>query len=174
MKKSVSIISALIILAVVSVSGGCGYHIGSLMHPQVKTIAIAPVTNDTLEPLAAAQMRKALCEQFQFDGSLKLKQLDTADCILYGRVIKVETTATSEDTSDNKQTYRAAEWSVAVTFEFVVMVPGRKKPLIDTRRVKGSARYQVMADQAVTRRRGVEQACRNAAEQAVVYTTEAW
>jgi hypothetical protein len=153
---------------------GCGYKMGSIMHPQVKSIAVAPITNDTLEPFASAYMRGALCEKFQFDNSLKLKQLETADCILYGKIIEVKTTATMEDSVDNQQTYRAAEWRVAVIFEFVVMVPGRKKPLISKRRVSGSAKYQVAADQAVTRRRGVQQACRDAAEQAVVYTTEAW
>jgi outer membrane lipopolysaccharide assembly protein LptE/RlpB len=155
-------------------TGGCGYQMGSIMHPQVKSIAIAPVTNDTLEPFAAAEMRGALCEKFQFDNSLKLKQLDTADCILYGKIVEVKTTATMEDSFDYHQTYRAAEWSVSVIFEFVVLIPGRKKPLISKRRVSGSAKYQVAADQAITRKRGVRQACRNAAEQAVVYTTEAW
>ena len=164
----------MILLLVILPTGGCGYKMGSLMHPQVKSIAIAPITNETLEPFVSASMRGALCEQFQFDNSLKLKGLQSADCILYGKVIKVETTATSEDSTDNEQTYRAAEWQVAVEFEFIVSIPGRKEPLITRRRVIGSAKYQVMADQEVTRRRGVQQACRNAAQEAVVYTTESW
>ena len=155
-------------------AGGCGYHMGSLMHPQVKSIAIAPITNETLAPFISADMRGALCSQFQFDNSLKLKDLKTADCILYGRVTEVKVNATSEDSSDNEQTYRAAEWQLNVTFEFMVMIPGREKPLISKRRVVGAARYQVMADQAVTKRRGIQQACREAARQAVIYTTEAW
>ena len=155
-------------------AGGCGYKIGSIMHPQVKSIAIAPITNETIEPFVSADMRGALCETFQFDNSLKVKDLKSADCILYGKVISVETTSTSDDSTDNEQTYRAAEWGVSVEFEFIVSVPGRKKPLISRRRVKGDAKYQVMADQEVTRRRGIKQACRNAAQQAVIYTTEAW
>ncbi len=154
--------------------GGCGYKMGSLMHQQVKSIAIAPITNETLEPFVSADMRGSLCEKFQFDNSLKIKDLQTADCILYGKIVDIVTNAVAEDSTDDQQTYRAAEWSVSVTFEFVVMIPGRKNPLINKRRVTGLADYQVMADQAVTRRRGVKQACRDAAEQAVVYTTEAW
>ena len=165
--------SMILLLTLIFALPGCGYKMGSIMHPQVKSIAIAPVTNDTLEPFASAQMRQSLCEQFQFDNSLKLKQIPTADCILYGKIIEVTTTATMEDSTDNAQTYRAAEWGVSVIFEFVVMIPGRKKPL-RKRRVSGTAQYQVAADQAITRRRGVQQACRNAAEQAVIYTTEAW
>ncbi|NOY75651.1 MAG: hypothetical protein GXP32_07645 [Kiritimatiellaeota bacterium] len=154
--------------------GGCGYHMGSLMHPQIKTIAIGPVKNDTKAPFLSAYMRQALCEQFQFDNSLKVKGLKEADCILYGRVTKIETTGVQEDSSDNLQTYRASEWQVVVTFEFVVVIPGKEKLLVNNREVVGTATFQVMADQAVTKVRGFQQACREAAQQAVVYTTEAW
>lgn len=167
------IVMSFFVLLILPISG-CGYKFGSLMHPQVKTIAVAPVTNETIEPYVAADLRGALCEQFQFDGSLKLKSLKEADCIIYGRVIEVETVATADDTSDDSQTFRAAEWKVQVTFEFQVLIPGKKRPLIRKRRVTGSAKYQIFVDAATTRRRGVQQACRNAAQDAVVYTTEAW
>lgn len=162
------------ILLVAAFGGGCGYHMGSLMHPQVKTIAIGPVKNETIAPFLSAYMRQALCEQFQFDGSMKVKGLKEADCILYGKVTKIETKGVKEDSYDNLQTYRASEWEVTVTFEFVVVIPGREKLLVNNRVVNGTAKFQVMADQAVTKVRGFQQACRDAAQQAVVYTTEAW
>lgn len=163
-----------ILTLTVAFTDGCGYHFGSLMHPQVKTVAVAPVTNETMEPYVAADLRSALCEQFQFDGSLKVKELNEADCIVYGRVIEVKTVATADDSFDDKQTFRAAEWQVQVTFEYEVLIPGKKRPLISKRRVTGLAKYQIFVDAATTRRRGVQQACRNAAREAVVYTTEAW
>ena len=52
--------------------GGCGYQVGSLMHPQVKTVAVAPVVNETVAYNVAAEMRGLLCECFITDGSLKL------------------------------------------------------------------------------------------------------
>lgn len=152
----------------------CGYHVGSIMHPQIKTIAIAPVKNDTIEPLVSPYMRQSLAEQFEIDGSLKVKQIADADCILYGRVVEVKTTSTSFDSYDGDQTYTPAEFGVSINFEFVVIIPGRSKSLIETRQVSGEARYQVAADNNIARRRGVQQACRDAAEKAVIYTTEAW
>lgn len=163
----------LFILAITLISG-CGYKFGSLMHPQIKTVAVAPVNNETMEPYVSADLRGALTEQFQFDGSLKVKSLKEADCIVYGRVIEVKTVSTSDDSFDNKQTFRAAEWQVQVTFEYEVLIPGKSRPLIPKRRVTGAAKYQIFVDQATTRRRGVQQACRNAAREAVIYTTEAW
>ena len=164
----IALAASLIILS------GCGYRVGSLMHSQVKTIAIAPIKNNTLEPYGSAAMRAALCEQFQFDGSLKVVSLEKADCILYGRITSVESRGTIDDSFDNKQTYRPSEWQVTINFEFEVVIPGRKKPLIAKRVVAGTAQYQVMADQEVTRRRGLKQACINAARDTVVYTVEAW
>jgi hypothetical protein len=164
----------ILVLLIASFGGGCGYHMGSLMHPQIKTIAIGPVKNETIAPFLSAYMRQALCEQFQVDGSLKLKGLNEADCILYGKVTKIETKGVREDSSDNLQTYRASEWKAIVTFEFVVMVPGKEKLLINNRIVTGSSNFQVMADQAVTKVRGFQQACRDVAQQAVIYTTEGW
>ncbi len=153
---------------------GCGYQMGSIMHPQVKSIAIAPITSEALDPLAGPYMRQLLSEQFQFDASLKVKGLEEADCILYGRVLNVRTTATGHDTYDNEQRYTPSEWTLEVKFEFTVLVPGKENPLINTRQVIGRATYQVMADHEATRKLGIQQACRDAAEQAVIYTVEAW
>jgi hypothetical protein len=153
---------------------GCGYHVGSVMHPQVETIAIAPVKNETLEEFATPCMRQALSEQFQLDNSLKVKSIETADCVLYGVVKKIETMGIGFDSTNNEQTYAPAEFALKVTFEFTVIIPGRSKSLINTREVSGVAAYQVTADNEIARRRGIQQACRDAAQKAVVYTVEAW
>ncbi len=154
--------------------GSCGYQMGSIMHPQIKSIAVAPVVNESIEPFVSAELRQALVEQFQWDGSVKVKSLKEADCIIHGRVIEVVTTDTADATFDDSQTFRAAEWSVKVVFEFEVTIPGREKPLVQKRIVEGKATYQILTDQQTTRRRGIQQACRNAAVEAVIYTVEAW
>jgi len=165
------LLAALLLLAA---AGGCGYRHANLMHPQVHTIAIAPVKNETLEPMAGPFVQQSLREQFSLDGSLKVKELEEADCILYGRVTEVKTMHTATDTKNNMQDYRAAEWAVRVTLEYVVIVPGRANELVPRRQVSGTARYQVTTDPDTARRRGVMQACRNAAQAAVIYTVEAW
>lgn len=164
---------AVIPLVCLAVSG-CGYHLGSVMHPQVETIAIAPVKNETLEEIATPAMRQALSEQFQFDNSLKLKTVEEADCVLYGRITKIRTTAIGFDSTNNEQTYAPAEFALEITFEFAVIIPGRSKSLINTREVTGKAAYQVAADNEIARRRGIQMACRDAAQKVVVYTVEAW
>ena len=153
---------------------GCGYHVGSIMHPQVKTIAVAPMKNDTIEAMATQYMRQALAEQFDIDRSLKLKSLEEADCVIYGRIVEVKTLSIGYDSSNNEQSYQPAEFVLRIKLEFVVIIPGRANPLIDTHEVEGEATYQVTADLDIARRRGIQQACRMAAQKAVVYTVEAW
>lgn len=154
--------------------GGCGYQMGSIMHPQVQSIAIAPIKNETIEQMATQYMRQALAEQYDIDHSLKVKSLEEADCIIYGRILEVKTTSIGFDSMNDEQTYMPAEFALRIKFEFIVIVPGRAKPLINTRQVYGEATYQVAADHDIARRRGVQQACRDAAQKAVVYTVEAW
>ena len=165
--------SAITILLLMLTSG-CGYHMGSIAHPQVKTIAIAPVTNETLAYNAAADLRGMLCDQFMFDGSLKIKEQGTADCIVYAKILSVLTREVLVASYNNDQTYQAAEWEATVKVEFTVIIPGRKNPLVSKRTVEGSANYQVQADVETNRRRGILMASRAAAQKVVQYTTEAF
>ncbi len=158
-------------------AGGCngsGYHIGSIAHPQIKTIAIAPVTNETTIYNAATFMRGMLCDQFMFDGSFKIKEQETADCIVFARILEITTAEVMSASYNNDQTYRAAEWSATVKVEFTVIIPGRKDPLVNKRIVTGITNYQVEADVETNRQRGIQMACRDAAQQLVQYTTEAF
>ena len=163
-----TLLSALIYLS------GCGYHWGSITHPQIKTIAIAPVTNDTMEYNVSAQMRGMLAEQFNVDGSLRLVSLEEADCIIYCIVKKVETVSIGEDSTDNEMTYRPAEWALEISAEFQVIIPGRAKPLIPLITLSGYSSYQVTADNETGRRRGILMACRDLSCKIVANVTEAW
>lgn len=153
---------------------GCKYHMGSIAHPQLKSIAIATIQNNTYEPDVSALMRQALSENFQVDNSLKVKSEREADCILYGRILEVSTDSSDKRTTNNEQIYRTADFKVDVNFEFVVIIPGRAEPVVGTRQVVGTSNYQVTADQFISKKAGLAQACRDAAKQAVYYTVEAW
>jgi len=153
---------------------GCGYHMGSMMHPQIKTIAISDIRNDTREPLLTAVVRNQLAEAFQFDNSLSLKQKDEADCILYCRIISAETRTIRESSTDNDRTYRPSEFRITLNAEFMVKIPGKSEPLIKLRPVSGSANYQYNADPNVGKYYGMRQAAYNLSRLIVEYTTEAW
>ena len=153
---------------------GCGYRIGSLMHPQVESIAIAPVINETVAYNLGPQVRGLLCEIFQQDGSLQLKRESNADCILYARVIGVSFRKSSWSSVNDSDKYVPVEWKVKIEIEYSVVIPGELKPLIDKRTATGEATFMTGADMETGRMGGIRQAALMAAKQIVSQVTEAW
>ena len=153
---------------------GCGYRIGSLMHPQIESIAIAPVTNETVAYNLGPQVRGLLCEMFQQDGSLQLRRESNADCILYARVIRVSFTKSSWSSSNDENKFVPVEWKVEIKIEYSVVIPGELKPLVSKREVGGSATFMTGADMETGRMSGVRQAALMAAKEIVSQVTEAW
>jgi len=151
--------------------GGCGYRIGMLGHPQLKTIAVAPVTNETTAYNAAAQARSILCEVFMTDGTLKLTHLSTADCILYA---KVKSLSFSEVTwSRDSHDFVPNQWSVKITMDYSVILPGQAKP-ITAGTASGSAQFMTGPDMEIGRINGIRQALLAASKNIVVAVTENW
>ncbi len=159
-----------LLLACVS---GCGYRVGSLMHPQIRTIAVAPVVNETIAYNVSAEVRGLLCEAFMTDGSLKLVDTSKADCIVYARVLGVNFSEISWATKSNDFDV-PNQWQVSLFIEYSVVIPGQAKPLLSARKASGSADFQTGADQEIGRRNGIRQAAYAAAKNVVAGVTEAW
>lgn len=160
--------------AALLVLSGCGYHFGHIMHPQVKSIAVAPVTNETLAYNVSAYLRNKLTEAFMRDGGLEVKSLREADCIIYARVTDIQYRETTPASYDNEITYRPMEWRIWMTVEFTVIIPGNKEPLIKLQKVSADTLFQVQADFYVNRQRGIEQCSWHVARLIVQQVTEAW
>ena len=152
---------------------GCGYRIGSLMHPQIHSIAIAPVTNETVAYNVGPQVRGLLCETFQQDGSLQLRRESNADCILYARVTGIHFKNSSWSSTYDDQNYVPTEWTVSITIEYTVVIPGELKPLARGK-VKGSATFMTGADMEAGRTNGIRLAAFDAAKKIVHNVTEGW
>jgi len=161
-------------LSLVLMLNGCGYRLGSMMHPQVHSIAIAPVKNETLAYNVPAVVRNMLTEAFMRDGSLKVESLRNADCILYARVIKIVYRETTPASFDDEITYRPIEWRIWMTVEFTVIIPGNKTPLIKKQTILADALFQVQADYFVNRQRGIKQCSWHLARKVAQQVTESW
>lgn len=172
MKKPFAVTVVAAFLAVVI--GGCGYRIGSIMHPQIHSIAIAPVTNETAAYNVGPQVRGLLCECFQQDGSLQLKRESNADCILYARVTHIEFKKSSWSSYNDAEKYVPIEWKVTMTIEYSVVIPGDLKPLMPKKNAKGSATFMTGADMEAGRVSGIRQAAFDASKKIVHAVTEGW
>ena len=153
----------------------CGYyHMGSMMHPQIKTIAISTSRNDTREPLLTELARTQIAARFQSDNSLKLVSKEEADCILYVRLVDVTTSVSRYNPGYEEDEYRPAEFHLTINAEMEVLIPGRSEPLIRKRTVTGSANYQYNVDPQVGKYYGMRLASFDLGGEIVQYTTEAW
>ena len=157
-------------------TGGCGYHIGvrGMMHPQIKTVAIAPIQNNTLEPLVSDVLRMQLAGEFQRDGALKLKNLATADCVVYAVITEVQNRTVEDASFDGGVTFRPAKFQLTVQVSFKVVIPGSGNMLVKNGSARGSAIYEILSDQATARSSALKFACFHVAQKMVSQTTEAW
>ena len=153
---------------------GCGYSFTSLTHPQLESVAVAPVTNETLSYNASAVLRQKLTELFTVDGSMKLKTVQSADCIVYARILKVNFRELGISSTNDDDDFLPEEWKVTVSVEFSVVIPGRAKPLIGPKTVTGTAEFVNGNDLETARLNGVKQALFSAAGTIVSNLTEAW
>ncbi|MBE6406010.1 MAG: hypothetical protein E7040_08315 [Lentisphaerae bacterium] len=155
---------------------GCGYHIGvrGMMHPQIKSVAIAPVQNNTLEPLAADHLRMQLAGEFQSDGALKLKRVSNADCVVYAVITSVTNRSIEDASFDGGITYRPEKFRLTVKVNFKVVIPGSGTMLVKNGKAVGHGDYSILADPAVARASALKYACYQAAKDIVSQTTEAW
>lgn len=156
-------------------AASCGYyHIGSMAHPQIKTIAVSTIRNDTREPLLTELARTQIAARLQSDNSFKLVSKEEADCILYVRIVSSTNSMRRYNPGYLEDEYRPAEFHISLKAEMEVLIPGRSEPLIAKRTVTGGANYQYNVDPQVGKYYGMRQACYDLAGEIVEYTTEAW
>ncbi|MBT3289344.1 MAG: hypothetical protein HN904_09745 [Victivallales bacterium] len=160
---------------------GCQYRWGSLMHPQVKTIAIGDVQNGTREPQLATLLKAKLADKIMIDGSLKLVPVSTADAILTATIRTIDyqalaaTKQRDEDArQDDKHEYQSSLYRATITLDITVKVPGKETPLVSDCTVKGVGDYNRLPDPQMARRAAYDLALRDAAVKAVAEITEAW
>ena len=166
------IIAASSALLLLCFCGGCGYRIGTLGHPQIKSIAVAPVTNETTSYNAAAQTRSVLCEAIMADGTLKLTHQSSADCILYAKVKSISFSEVSWSKKEDDE-FVPNQWKVSIKMDYSVILPGRAEPLA-AGSVNGDAQFTTGPDMEIGRLSGIRQALLAAAKNIVIAVTEGW
>ena len=152
---------------------GCGYKVGFVKHPQLDSIAVAPVINETEIYNASSDVRMLMSEVIMQDGTFKLGDMRRADAILYMTVENIAFAEASRASVKNKLEYRPEEWRVRVDISYKLIVPGQGKPL-RSGKVDGDVRFQAGADVENGRLRAVRQACFMAARNIIYAIAEGW
>ena len=169
-------IKTIILSAVLALGlSGCGYRIGFVGHPQIESLAVAPVVNETLLFNASGNLRALLCERIMTDGTYKLRDEGKADCIVNARIVNAEFSEVSWSSDDQDSgDYFPEYYRVKVKVQYSVILPGRVTPLIGPATVVGTAMFDHMIDLETARRNGVKQALWDASKKIVDACTESW
>lgn len=165
----------LLACSLILITAGCGYRIGvrGMVHPQLKSVAIAPVRNNTVEPLVSDVLRMQLAGEIQRDGALKLKRLSNADCVIYMVVTSVKNSVDENASFDGGKNFTPAKYILNIVVQFKVVIPG-SGTVVSSGTVNGGALYEVLADPATAKASALKFACFHAAEKIVEQITEAW
>ena len=164
-----------VMIAAVFCLTGCGYKIGLAGHPQISSLGVAPVVNETMLYNASGTLRALLCERIMTDGTYKLRRENDADCVVHARVVSAKFSEVSWSSDDDIAGEYFPEYhKVEVEVEYSVIVPGRAKPLIGPAKVTGSAMFDRIVDLETARLKGVKQALWEATKKIVDGCTEAW
>jgi hypothetical protein len=157
------------------------YRSGSVMHPQIETIAIGEIRNLTDEPALGVLLRKKLAERLVADGSVRLAGAGSADAVLCADVRRytvrrsAATRSRDEDADDGRTAYRTSVYAVTVDVSYALRLPSQgDRAVLADRLVQGTADFPVLPDQEITRQSGLQQAVHDAATQVVAAITEAW
>lgn len=89
----------------------CGYHLsgtGSLVPAGVKSIAVPAFINNTNEPYVDVEITRAVANEFIADGRLKVVDLESAEIVLKGKVMKYEVTPLSYTAASYVQQYKVS------------------------------------------------------------------
>ena len=164
----------LLACSIILVSAGCGYNMGPIANPQIKSIALAPIKNDSVMPNVSEYMRSAIAEAFQIDGAYKVRSVYDADCILYGKVLSTKVTSVDVRSATDGVIFQTRQFNMSIEFQYTVVIPGQADALVATTTITGDAQFMSPVDQFVARQNGIKQAAWNAANQVVWGCTESW
>jgi hypothetical protein len=106
MRNKTVIVMLFASLVVVS---SCGYRMsgtGFLVPEGTKTIAIPGFINNTNEPYVDVDVTMAVVNEFVADGRLRVVDVETAELVLRGQVVKYEVIALSYTANSYVQQYR--------------------------------------------------------------------
>jgi outer membrane lipopolysaccharide assembly protein LptE/RlpB len=164
--------SALVALACAITFSGCaGYHLGSMLPPDVQSVYVPTFVNKTKEPLLEVDTTSATIEELQKDGSLKVAEADTADATL-------EVTLTDFDLSPvsfRKDIDTAAkEYRMTITVAYVLRRRADNVVVSESPRVSGDATFELIGNMSSSKLRGLPKASTDLAHKIVEQLVETW
>lgn len=154
---------------------GCGYNVGYISHPQIKTVGVGKIKNLTDEPRLASYLREKLKERFMVDGSIKFVSSANADIVINGVISNYSINTAGSLSSDQREKedgFFTTIYRTTITFKYDVKT--KKNWDVQAATVRGSAQYTELIDQQEEKRNSLSRAAYEVSKEVVTNITEAW
>lgn len=153
---------ALLLAVIAAVSlAACYSFTGGGLPRHIRTIAILPFENESIEPLLAAEMLQALTEQLPRNLGVRLADERTADAVLRGRIARYEETAPSVRPAPGGGRVDIIQQEVRISFDAEILDMREQRILWQGRGQAALGTYQPQQEQAAAgRARAIQEAVR--------------
>jgi len=165
----------LIPMAAVLLSGctQMGYNLGSMLPPEVKTVHVPTVLNNTEEPTVEIEVTRAVIEALQLDGSLKIASRRDADSVLTivltdYRIVPVAFRRTGVSSTTTQ------EYRIFLTASMVLIRTSDGSVVAESPRVRGDAIFEFQGDLTSSKRVGLPFAADDLSKDIVERVVEYW
>lgn len=172
MNRISALLTSILALFAVAISSGCaGYRLGSMLPPDIKTVYVPSFKNETSEPLIETECHRAVIEELQRDGSLKIADEETADAILRVRIrdYRLEPVVFDPQNRSNVRQYR-----IKLTASMMMTRRETDQVIVERPAVRGEGVFNVTGDLSSSKLLGLPAASADLARNIVQQMVEAW
>ncbi len=171
-KPLVAVPMALMAGLVLLLSTGCaGYRLGSMLPPDIRTVHVATLLNETDEPLLEIEATRALISAVQRDGSLRLVSEDRADATLTGRLTQFRL---EPITFDRERRAAANEYRMYITAAVVLQRRETGEVVAQHPRVIGETTFVLTGDMTSSKQVALPAATEDLAQLIIGRLLESW
>lgn len=163
--KKLFFVTSLILLC------SCGYRIAYHLPPDISSIAIPILKNQTYQPNIEVAITNQIIKEFLRDGSLKVRKKQESDLLLLGTITRYERVATAFDFADPKE---AIKYRLNIKLNFILKNLRANKVLWSITGFAGTTTYFVTGKYSKTEEEALTDAMEDLAKKIVERVVEYW
>ncbi len=148
-----------------------GYRLGSMLPGDIKTVHVPTILNESGEPLIENDITRAIIQQIQRDGSLRIANEDEADSILVVTLKRFELSPLSYTRETRTQ---ANEYRITLTGSLMLLRPDRETVIVESPHLYGDSDFPFGGDMTSAKRQYLPDAASDFARDVVRKCVEAW
>ena len=149
----------------------CGYRVTSYLPPDISSIAIPILKNETYQPGIEVPITNRIIREFLQDGSLKVRKEQESDLLLLGRITKYERVPIAYSSEDPDE---PIQYRLYIRLRFILEDLRTNRVLWETTELTGTTAYFVTGTYSKTEEEALTDATEDLARKVVERVVEFW